>query len=116
MKLKRTQIKCSSEMQKLIDILEFCSIKGNSKQKSLQSVFKGVEGLSRPAAFRDLVPDMWSRTTERRFSIFSSDSWNRRSKPVPDDLRGRVVYKVAADHKCIEALNHSVLQKPAAGL
>jgi len=46
-------------MQKWIDILESGSIKGNGKQKSLK--FKGSEGLSRPAAFRDFVPDTWSR-------------------------------------------------------
>jgi len=42
-------------MQNCIDILESCSINGNSKQKSLQSGCRGAEGLSRPAAFRDLV-------------------------------------------------------------
>jgi len=31
------------------------------------------EGLSRPAAFRDFVPDLWSRKTERCLSMFSSD-------------------------------------------
>jgi len=33
-------------MQKLVDILESCLIKGNSKQRSLQSGFKGAEVLS----------------------------------------------------------------------
>jgi len=65
-------------MKKIIDILESCSIKGNSKQKkSLQSGFKRAEGLSRPAAFRDIVPDMWSSKTEHCFSMFGSYSWNR---------------------------------------
>jgi len=32
-------------MHMSIDILESCSTKGNSKQKSLQSGFKGAEGL-----------------------------------------------------------------------
>ena len=54
-------------------------MKGNIKKK----------GCSRPAAFWEFVPDMLSIKTERCFSVFSSDSGDRkRTCPRPPERSG----------------------------
>ena len=55
---------------------------------------------------------MWCIINERCFSVFSFDS--REWKQTTPEAA--MVHHIAADQKCILALNHSVLYKPTAGL